>query len=62
MQIHVERMILHHRTDRCNRTMEMRLQRRDVEISQREGDMKFSLYVREYYPLTEEDDAVKVPG
>ena len=33
--------------------MEIRLRRRYVEIAQREGEMKFILYDRDYNPLVE---------
>ena len=53
MYIHAASLIKNQSTDRCIRSTDIRLRRRDVEIAQREGDMKFSFYEREYYPLIE---------
>ena len=51
--MHADNLIQHQRTDRCNRAMDMRLQIGDVELDQRSGEMKFSLYDRYYDPLVE---------
>ena len=53
MQVHTAKMIRHQRTDKCNRDTEMRLWRWDMEMAQRAGEMKFSMYDREDYPLVE---------
>ena len=42
---------MHQKTDRCNQATEIRMQRRNAEISQRAGDTKFSLYDRDDDPL-----------
>ena len=47
------RLIKNKITESCNQATEIRLRKRDVEISQREGDMEFSLYDMEYEPLIE---------
>ena len=39
-------LIWHQRTDRRNRATDKRLQRRDVEMAQKEGDIRFSMYYR----------------
>ena len=49
--MHAEKLIWHQKTDKCDRSTEMLLWRRDVEISQRAGEMNFRLYNREYDPL-----------
>ena len=53
MHMRAAKLIKHHRTDRCNRETEMQLWMRDVEKSQGEGEMHFSLYGMEDYPLIE---------
>ena len=53
MHMHAKRMIRKQRIDRFNQAPEMRMQRRDVEISQRSGEMKFTLYDRGDYTLIE---------
>ena len=52
----------HSQTDMCNRATEMQLQRKDVEISQRSGDIEFSLYVREWDSLVEGVEQLKYMG
>ena len=51
MHMHAAKMIRHLWTDRCNWLTEMRMYRRDAEIEQRAGEMKFSFYDKEDYPL-----------
>ena len=51
MYMHAESLIMHQKTDRCNQATEIRMQRRNAEISQRAGDTKFSLYDRDDDPL-----------
>ena len=53
MHMPMAKLIWHQRTDRRNQETDMRLWRQDVDLSQRAGDMKFSLHVREEYPLVE---------
>ena len=53
MHMHVVRFISHHSTDKCYQAIEMRLQRHDVEIYHRVGDMKFRLYDKEGGKLIE---------
>ena len=53
MHMHAEKLIFHQRTDRCKRATEMRRQRHDVELVQRAGEMKFSIYGRDDKPLIE---------
>ena len=48
MHMHTARTIQYQRTDRCNWVMEMLLRRRDVEIYQMLGEIKFGLYDRKY--------------
>ena len=52
MHMHAEKMTRHQRTYRCNRATEMQLWKRDMEISQREGEMKFRFHNREDDPLS----------
>ena len=53
MHMHMIKMVRHQQTKKCNRVMEMHLWRRDIEISQMAGEIKFILYNSEYYPLVE---------
>ena len=53
MNVHTENITYHQRLDRCNQMMEMRLRTWDVELSQRAGEMRFSMYAREYGPQVE---------
>ena len=46
MHMHAVRLIKHQMTDRCNQGIEMRLCRRNVDTSQKSGEIKFSLYDR----------------
>ena len=53
MHVQKANIIRHQRTGRYNRVIEMILQRRYVEPSQREKEINLSLYDREDYPLVE---------
>ena len=53
MHIPAEKLIWHQSTDRCNRSTDMRLQKRKVEVSQKTGEMYFSMYDQEDEPLME---------
>ena len=53
MHVHAENPIWYQRVNRCNQNIVMRLSIWDVKLSQRKGEMKFSLYVREDKPLVE---------
>ena len=53
IHMHMVKMIRNQRTDRCNWVMEIWMQRHNMEISQRAGEMKFSLCDREGNPLLE---------
>ena len=44
MHMTAKKMIRHQRKDMCNRKMEMILRRRDVEVDQKAGEVKFSPY------------------
>ena len=53
MNVNAAKMIRNKMTDRCNQATEMRLQRQGVELTQRAGEIKLSLYNREEDPLVE---------
>ena len=51
IHMHAKNMIRHQRASRCTWVTDMRLRRRDLDIAERAGEMKFSVYYKEDDPL-----------